>query len=48
MDLNNLNYDLLDKVAPTDSRLRPDQRALEFGQKDLAATEKQRLEQQQR
>lgn len=33
------------KIAPTDSRLRPDQRALEYGLLDIATEEKLRLEQ---
>ncbi|KAF2862900.1 hypothetical protein K470DRAFT_227247 [Piedraia hortae CBS 480.64] len=39
---------LLPYIAPTDSRLRPDQRAMEEGEYDLAATEKNRLEEAQR
>lgn len=35
-------------VAPTDSRLRPDQRLMEEGCWDQANTEKQRLEEKQR
>ena len=35
-------------ICPTDSRLRPDQRALENGNYDLAEVEKTRLEEQQR
>ncbi|KAK2497367.1 hypothetical protein MC885_017609 [Smutsia gigantea] len=35
-------------VAPTDSRLRPDQRLMEKGRWDQANTEKQRLEEKQR
>ncbi|XP_038947938.1 oxysterol-binding protein 2 isoform X4 [Rattus norvegicus] len=35
-------------VAPTDSRLRPDQRLMERGRWDEANTEKQRLEEKQR
>ncbi|XP_012927120.1 oxysterol-binding protein 2 isoform X2 [Heterocephalus glaber] len=35
-------------VAPTDSRLRPDQRLMEEGRWDQANTEKQRLEEKQR
>ena len=35
-------------VAPTDSRLRPDQRAMEEGEYDFAATEKSRVEEGQR
>ncbi|XP_031648097.1 oxysterol-binding protein 1-like [Oncorhynchus kisutch] len=34
-------------VAPTDSRLRPDQRLMEVGQWDEANAEKQRLEEKQ-
>ena len=46
--LNALPERLAKVVAPTDSRLRPDQRAMEEGEYDLAATEKERLEQAQR
>ncbi|KAL9028916.1 MAG: hypothetical protein Q9196_002778 [Gyalolechia fulgens] len=35
-------------LPPTDTRLRPDQRAMEDGKYDLAATEKNRLEEKQR
>lgn len=35
-------------LAPTDSRLRPDQRAMEEGEYDFAATEKNRVEEGQR
>lgn len=35
-------------VAPTDTRLRPDQRAMEDGAYDFAATEKNRVEEKQR
>lgn len=35
-------------VAPTDSRLRPDQRLMEDGRWDEANAEKQRLEEKQR
>lgn len=35
-------------IAPTDSRLRPDQRAMEEGEYDFAATEKTRVEEGQR
>ncbi len=35
-------------VAPTDSRLRPDQRMMEIGDWDQANTEKVRLEEKQR
>lgn len=37
-----------DGVAPTDSRLRPDQRLMENGQWDEANEEKVRLEEKQR
>ncbi|NWZ33684.1 OSBP2 protein, partial [Brachypodius atriceps] len=37
-----------DRVAPTDSRLRPDQRLMESGRWDEANVEKQRLEEKQR
>lgn len=35
-------------IPPTDSRLRPDQRAMEEGEYDVAATEKNRVEEGQR
>ncbi|KAI9816648.1 MAG: hypothetical protein M1832_005034 [Thelocarpon impressellum] len=35
-------------LAPTDTRLRPDQRAMEDGEYDFAATEKTRVEEKQR
>jgi len=35
-------------LPPTDTRLRPDQRAMENGEYDLAATEKNRVEEKQR
>ena len=44
LQLNNLPEYLKDKLPPTDSRLRPDQRALENGNFDLAIEEKARLE----
>ena len=44
----NLPPELVQNIAPTDSRFRPDQRALENAQLDLAATEKNRLEDKQR
>ncbi|KAF2726068.1 oxysterol binding protein [Polychaeton citri CBS 116435] len=46
--LNDLPDRLRPLVAPTDSRLRPDQRAMEEGEYDFAATEKNRLEEGQR
>lgn len=39
---------LQDKLPPTDSRLRPDQRCLENGEYEMANAEKLRLEQRQR
>ena len=48
INLNHLNLATLSKAAPTDSRLRPDQRAYEFGNLELAASEKNRLEDNQR
>jgi hypothetical protein len=48
INLNNLTQDLMKMIAPTDSRLRTDQRAYEYGNLDLASTEKERLEQNQR
>jgi len=44
VNLNYLSLHSLNKVAPTDSRLRPDQRAMEYGKIDIAVTEKDRLE----
>ncbi|KAK4775122.1 hypothetical protein SAY86_010057 [Trapa natans] len=46
--LNEITSGLKDKLPPTDSRLRPDQRYLENGQFEMANAEKQRLEQRQR
>lgn len=46
--LNDINDNLRPVVAPTDTRLRPDQRAMEDGAYDLAATEKNRVEEKQR
>ena len=48
VDFNNLNRDLIQKVSPTDSRFRTDQKALEFRQIKLAGEEKHRLEVNQR
>lgn len=48
MQLNNLPEDLKKRLPISDSRLRPDQRALENGEYDLAASEKHRLEEKQR
>lgn len=46
--LNALPERLKEWIAPTDTRYRPDQRAMEEGQYDLAATEKHRVEEKQR
>ncbi|GMJ15068.1 OSBP(oxysterol binding protein)-related protein 2A [Hibiscus trionum] len=46
--LNELTPELQEKLPPTDSRLRPDQRGLENGEFDKANAEKQRLEKRQR
>ncbi|KAF9188730.1 hypothetical protein BGZ50_001175 [Haplosporangium sp. Z 11] len=48
MSLNDCPEELKRYLCPTDSRLRPDQRAMENGEFDLANTEKQRLEEKQR
>jgi len=48
ISLNYLAPDLKPHLCPTDTRLRPDQRAMEDGEYDFAATEKHRLEELQR
>lgn len=48
ISLNELTPGLMEKLPPTDSRLRPDQRHLENGEYEMANTEKLRLEQLQR
>ncbi len=48
MGLNELLPGLESRLCPTDSRLRPDIRALENGQLDVASSEKERLEEKQR
>lgn len=48
ISLNEITAGLLEKLPPTDSRLRPDQRHLENGEYELANAEKLRLEQLQR
>ncbi|KAI9641840.1 hypothetical protein NHQ30_009707 [Ciborinia camelliae] len=48
ISFNDINDNLRPWLPPTDSRLRPDQRAMEDGEYDLAATEKIRLEEKQR
>jgi hypothetical protein len=44
MQLNYIPEGMEEKLPPTDARFRPDQRALENGDYDLAASEKHRLE----
>jgi hypothetical protein len=46
--LNDNDEKLVPWLAPTDTRLRPDQRAMEDGKYDFAATEKNRVEEKQR
>jgi oxysterol-binding protein 1 len=46
--LNAINPTLENYLPPTDTRWRPDQRAMEEGEYDFAAEEKNRLEQKQR
>lgn len=46
--LNAVDEKLRPVLALTDTRLRPDQRAMEDGEYDLAATEKNRVEEKQR
>ncbi|KAI3326925.1 oxysterol-binding protein [Xylariaceae sp. AK1471] len=48
LTFNHLDDNLEKYIAPTDSRYRPDQRAMEDGEYDLAASEKNRLEEAQR
>ncbi|PHH64006.1 hypothetical protein CDD81_5111 [Ophiocordyceps australis] len=48
LTFNHIDDKLRPWLAPTDSRLRPDQRAMEDGEYDLAAREKNRLEESQR
>ncbi|EFY95491.1 ankyrin repeat protein [Metarhizium robertsii] len=48
LTFNHIDDKLRPWIAPTDSRLRPDQRAMEDGEYDFAATEKNRLEEAQR
>ena len=48
INLNHLTKEQLAKIAPTDSRLRPDKRAYEHGDVDLAVCEKKRLEELQK
>lgn len=46
--LNNPDPKIVEWVAPTDTRLRPDQRAMEEGRYDEAGDEKHRVEEKQR
>jgi len=48
LTFNHIDDKLKPWLAPTDSRFRPDQRAMEDGEYDFAATEKNRLEEAQR
>lgn len=48
ISLNEITPGMMDKLPPTDSRLRPDQRHLENGEYEAANAEKLRLEQLQR
>ena len=48
LTLNALPDNLRPLLPPTDTRLRPDQRAMEDGRYDFAADEKNRLEEKQR
>lgn len=48
ISLNDLSKSLKPHLPPTDTRLRPDQRAMEEGRYDAAAEEKHRLEEKQR
>ncbi|KAG4095380.1 Oxysterol-binding protein-domain-containing protein [Neocallimastix lanati (nom. inval.)] len=48
IELNEITPDIKDKLPPTDTRFRPDQRLYEEGKADEASNEKERLEQRQR
>ncbi|XP_056145169.1 oxysterol-binding protein-related protein 6 isoform X1 [Lampris incognitus] len=48
VELNELCPELKDALPPTDARFRPDQRYLEEGNLEMAASEKQRIEDLQR
>lgn len=48
LTLNAVPDNLRPHLPPTDTRLRPDQRAMEDGEYDFAATEKNRVEEKQR
>jgi hypothetical protein len=46
--LNHIYHEILPRLPPTDSRFRTDQRAYEHGDRDLASSEKHRIEEKQR
>lgn len=48
LQLNHLSESLRERLPPTDARFRPDQRAMEDGDLERAAREKERLEEAQR
>lgn len=48
LQLNYLPDQLIERLPHTDSRLRPDQKAMENGELDFASKEKDRLEELQR
>ncbi|ORX77103.1 Oxysterol-binding protein [Anaeromyces robustus] len=48
VELNEITPDIKDKLPPTDTRFRPDQKLYEEGKADEASAEKDRLEQSQR
>jgi hypothetical protein len=48
LQMNHLSKSLKEEIPHTDSRMRPDQRALEHGKYALASKEKNRLEEKQR
>jgi len=48
ISLNNIDDNIRRYLPPTDTRLRPDQRAMEDGEYDFAASEKNRVEERQR
>ena len=47
-NMNHLSKQTLESICPTDSRFRGDQRAMDYGDFDLASDEKTRLEEAQR
>lgn len=48
LNLNFINEEMKRSLPPTDTRRRPDQRSMEEGKYDNAASEKHRLEEKQR